>query len=34
MLCVNFSAIVVRTVYLPFGLCVSAAAALRICLNG
>src|SRR6266480_2352874 len=34
MLCVYFSAIVVSTVYFPRGLCVSAAAALRICLNG
>ena len=31
---VYFSAIVVRIVYLPSGLCVSAAAALRIWLNG
>ena len=34
MLCVYFSAIVVRIVYLPFGLCVSAAANFRISLNG
>jgi hypothetical protein len=34
MLCVYFSAIVVRIVYLPFGLCGSAAAAYRIALNG
>ena len=30
MLCVYFCAIVVRTVYLPFGGCVSCAASLRI----
>src|SRR5215471_9722522 len=34
MLCVYFSAIVVRIVYFPFGLCGSAAAILRMSLNG
>ena len=34
MLCVYFSAIVVRIVYLPFGGCVSAAAIFRIAANG
>src|SRR4029079_3035053 len=34
MLCVYCSAIGVRIVYCPFGLFLSAAAALRICLNG
>ena len=34
MLCVYFSAIVVRIVYFPLGLFLSAAAAFRICLNG
>src|SRR5207302_8475485 len=34
MLCVYFSAIVVRIVYFPLGLFLSAAAAFRICLKG
>ena len=34
MLCVYFSAIVVRIEYFPFGLCGSAAATLRIAGNG
>jgi hypothetical protein len=34
MLWVYFSAIAVRIVYLPFGLCGSPAAACRIALNG